>query len=562
MSQAQFSSLNRAGITYCQRKRTKPLFVYLVSRNWILQNMVGGDVEVLLTIKNFTWKRRTFIMSVCVLSVAAITLLIGGCRFIKQLIFSVDYAVITEEISTRPTERGERFFERWITVDYFGDDVLLSANPDGSGDIWVDDALLIEVVHPDGTQDQKTIDFSFGCQGWISSLPPQALNPLFMIGRNRVHIIAYDICGSMIGSSRLCLYMKQGRIIEMSPLTVEWRWPTNNPYIVQEYGNLNPYAGNKQHTGVDIRDSTVNCAQGNIGGCSDVYASASGIVVAVCPNGRVCPGFSTNTDNHNMQGVVILEHVLPEGRILYSLYAHLGKINPVLRVGQFVNLGSYLGTTGVFLRDGRWVSHVHFEIKDAAVLHNPKGGNACAYNGEPGPCWGYTPGNPDNYGYHNPKEFIGGFTQTSIYAVSVKAFDICHYDNNFCDPTEAEGPPDETFPWTGRFVSLGGIGGYIEAAMESEFINGPGVDLRIYEVGDLQGGKDEIFDVFVSADGKEWTQVADDIKNDEGQYFASINLPINGHFKYVKIVNQSPFTESPTPGADIDAIEALWASTD
>ena len=71
----------------------------------------------------------------------------------------------------------------------------------------------------------------------------------------------------------------------------------------------------------------------------------------------------------------------------------------------------------------------------------------------------------------------------------------------------------------------------------------------------------EIFDVFVSTDGKTWVQVADDIKNDEGQYFASINLPTNGPFKYVKIVNQSPFTESPTPGADIDAIEALWASS-
>jgi len=97
--------------------------------------------------------------------------------------------------------------------------------------------------------------------------------------------------------------------------------------------------------------------------------------------------------------------------------------------------------------------------------------------------------------------------------------------------------------------------------MESEFINGPGVDLRIYEVGDLQGGKDEIFDVFVSADGKRWIQVADDIKNDEGQCFASIDLPTNGPLKYVKIVNQSPFTEGPTPGADIDAVEALWASS-
>ena len=360
-----------------------------------------------LGMENLTQRRRTSVRSICILSVAAIALLFGGCRFIEQLIPSADYAIITEEILTRPTEGGERFFERWITVDYFGDEVLLSADPDGSGDIWVDDALLIEVMRPDGTRDQRTIDFSFGCQGWISSLPPQALTSLFMVGRNRVHIMAYDICGAMIGSSRLCLFMKQGKILEVSPLTTEWRWPTDNPYIEQGYGVRNPYAENKYHTGVDLWNSTANCARGDIGGCSNVYAAGAGIIVAVCPNGAPCPGYSTNADNHNMQGVVIIEHVLPEGRILYSLYAHLGAINPELRVGQFVNMGSYLGTTGVFLRDGRWVYHVHFEIKDAPVLHNPKGGNACSYDGELGPCWGYTPGNPDDYGYHDPEEFIG-----------------------------------------------------------------------------------------------------------------------------------------------------------
>ena len=191
-----------------------------------------------------------------------------------------------------------------------------------------------------------------------------------------------------------------------APIASEWRWPTDNPSVAQDYGVPNPEAGNKLHTGIDVIDSTVTCPEGAVGGCSAVFAAAAGLVIAVCPDGSACPGFSTTSDNHNMQGVVIIRHILPDERIIYSLYAHLGRIEGDLQVGQLVEVGTPLGTTGVYLRNGRWVSHVHFELKDEALLHNPKGGDACVYDGTSGPCWGYTPGDPDDYGYHDPKDYL------------------------------------------------------------------------------------------------------------------------------------------------------------
>jgi len=119
------------------------------------------------------------------------------------------------------------------------------------------------------------------------------------------------------------------------------------------------------------------------------------------------------------------------------------------------------------------------------------------------------------------------------------------------DPSRAVGPPDV------KYVSLGRTAGYIVATMGAPFTNGPGADIRVYEVGNLQGGGDEEFDVFISANSSTWIQVADNVKNDSGGIFASIDIsPYSGEYRYIKIVNRSSSGGS-TPGADIDAIEIL-----
>ncbi len=145
----------------------------------------------------------------------------------------------------------------------------------------------------------------------------------------------------------------------------------------------------------------------------------------------------------------------------------------------------------------------------------------------------------------------------NIYAIAVEVYNICTRNNRYCDPQQAKGPPDESY------VSLGGKSGYITATMSAKFTDGPGTDLRIYEVGRLQGGEDEPFDVFISSDGLIWTQVADNAKNDSGKVYASIDItPNTGKYQYVKIVDESTitYTSIGTPGSDIDAIEALWAA--
>jgi len=152
-------------------------------------------------------------------------------------------------------------------------------------------------------------------------------------------------------------------------------------------------------------------------------------------------------------------------------------------------------------------------------------------------------------------------TPATIYAASVEAFNICTSNNRYCDPSQAVGPPDETNPWSGHFISLGGRGGYIVARMSDEFTNGPGTDLRVYETGRLRGGSDEPFDVFISRDGASWIQVADNIRNDADKPYASIDItPHSGSYRYVKIVDESTQTGSNSPGSDVDAIEALWAA--
>ena len=155
-----------------------------------------------------------------------------------------------------------------------------------------------------------------------------------------------------------------------------------------------------------------------------------------------------------------------------------------------------------------------------------------------------------------PEEWVG------IYAAAVVAGNICTSENICCDPSKAIGPPDA--PWgettTEYHVSLGAEDGYIIAEMAAAFTDGPGPDIRVYELGSLKGGTDEEFDVFISDDSINWILVADDIRNDSGFPFASVDIaPNDGTYLYIKISNEGRPT-STTPGADIDAIQALYPS--
>jgi probable HAF family extracellular repeat protein len=129
-----------------------------------------------------------------------------------------------------------------------------------------------------------------------------------------------------------------------------------------------------------------------------ILAAADGIVASV-PNegGGQCR-------NHGLGRVVILQHTTPSGP-LYTLYAHLARID--VKPGDVIKQGTQIGLMGDDCSPGK--THLHFELKTRAVLQNPVGQpcgiSACAA-GSGYVCYGYTQGNPDNFGYFNPTLFM------------------------------------------------------------------------------------------------------------------------------------------------------------
>lgn len=212
---------------------------------------------------------------------------------------------------------------------------------------------------------------------------------------------------------------------EATDVAETWQWPRDNAYIVSNDYSAKHEDGVRKHTGIDVHESS-----SRING--SVYAIADGEIIGIFrptdETGHLCNADCvkayTNYDYHHngtnfrkfngeiirdhvMQGVVIIRHLLPVGGsiynegTLYSLYAHLDSVGHSISIGQKISRGTKLGNSG-----GGNNRHVHLEIKKQPYRHNPEGGNACLYSGHYGPCWGYVPGNPDDYGYWDPWIFI------------------------------------------------------------------------------------------------------------------------------------------------------------
>lgn len=119
-------------------------------------------------------------------------------------------ANVTDHTTNRPTEQGAEFLWECFVVEYRGGRVLLSSSCDGTGEIWVDDAISISVSDTKGYAKTRTIDFSSGCQRPITPLPPLDLSDLFTNGTNFIQIRLFDICGTVVGSSPLFLVLESG----------------------------------------------------------------------------------------------------------------------------------------------------------------------------------------------------------------------------------------------------------------------------------------------------------------------------------------------------------------
>ncbi len=112
----------------------------------------------------------------------------------------------------------------------------------------------------------------------------------------------------------------------------------------------------------------------------------------------------------------------------------------------------------------------------------------------------------------------------------------------YVDPERALGPPD------GRTVALG-EGAYLILRFFRAIPDGPGDDLRIYEIGPDQS---EAY-IAVSIDGQEFLELSQPAQGPSSDFdLADLGLP---RISFVRI--QGTDNLGPEPGFDLDAVEAL-----
>jgi outer membrane protein OmpA-like peptidoglycan-associated protein len=141
------------------------------------------------------------------------------------------------------------------------------------------------------------------------------------------------------------------------------------------------------------------------------------------------------------------------------------------------------------------------------------------------------------------------------FADSIVAFNIgkpLPY-KKFSDPLQALGTPNYTSYNAPNYVSLGCKGSIIVAFTDNGFMNLPGNDLYIFEVGPSE----EAAKIEISIDGNDWLFAGNIsggksiIDLDDEQISNEIV------FYYLRITDQKEVCKSKTAGADIDAVGAI-----
>jgi hypothetical protein len=138
-----------------------------------------------------------------------------------------------------------------------------------------------------------------------------------------------------------------------------------------DYGDTECLDTGRRHAGVDYLPDDSD---------EPILASADGVV-------RIAARAGSDA-SHDFGNVVVLEHTLPNGDRVSTVYAHLREA-PAVAPGDCVARGSRLGAMG---RTGAAANvHLHFEVKERPIL---------------GPPYGYVDGDPDDFGFRDPKLFV------------------------------------------------------------------------------------------------------------------------------------------------------------
>jgi hypothetical protein len=92
--------------------------------------------------------------------------------------------------------KGEVYFDRSVALGRNdGGTVKLSAKPDGTGGILVDDAIAITVTRPDGAQTSVSHAFNDQKCTVLTSTPPIDLSSAVPAGNSVVRVQLKDVCG-------------------------------------------------------------------------------------------------------------------------------------------------------------------------------------------------------------------------------------------------------------------------------------------------------------------------------------------------------------------------------
>lgn len=129
----------------------------------------------------------------------------GGCATFEAPTQALTLSAAIPRSPSSSTARGI-FFTRVITVTLpHNTCVVLASTPDGRGNVWVDDALSLQVQHSDGSFAQVTQDFRAADHARIVAVAPLDWTSFFSPGDNRVTLTLHDLSPDVYGSSALWL---------------------------------------------------------------------------------------------------------------------------------------------------------------------------------------------------------------------------------------------------------------------------------------------------------------------------------------------------------------------
>ncbi|RKX24102.1 MAG: hypothetical protein DRP45_08960, partial [Candidatus Zixiibacteriota bacterium] len=122
-----------------------------------------------------------------------------------------------------------------------------------------------------------------------------------------------------------------------------FRFPLDGTWAVSfDFGLPNPRFDNKKHLGEDV-------------------LRAAGTPVYAAANGRV----RDNTEHTDYGHVVVIEHTLPDGAKVCTVYGHLRQ-EGIITNNTDVSKGQVIGYLGTWEQNGHYSPHIHFGVRSGA----------------------------------------------------------------------------------------------------------------------------------------------------------------------------------------------------